>query len=133
MKLKTIAMSFAVTAAALGLPVQAQSHQSGHAGHGSQSAQDHSAHQSGQAGGGQAGSGQAAAMVDAEVRKVDREAQKVTLRHGPIPNLDMAGMTMVFRVANASMLESVKTGDKVRFAAERVGGDLTVTRLEQAK
>ena len=125
MKLKTIAMSFAMTAAALGLPVQAQS---GHAGHGSLSAQDHSAHQSGQAGG-----NQAAAPVEGEVRKVDREAQKLTLRHGPIPNLDMPAMTVVFRVANASMLESVKTGDKVRFAAERVGGDLTVTRLEQAK
>jgi Cu(I)/Ag(I) efflux system protein CusF len=73
------------------------------------------------------------ALADAEVRKVDKEAKKVTLRHGPIPSLDMAPMTMVFRVKDPAMLEALKQGDKVRFAAEKVDGNLTVTRIEPAK
>ena len=72
-------------------------------------------------------------LADAEVRKVDKEAKKVTLRHGPIPSLDMAPMTMVFRVKDPAMLETLKQGDKVRFAAEKVDGNLTVTRIEPAK
>lgn len=70
-------------------------------------------------------------LIDGEVRKVDSEAKKLTLRHGPIPNLEMSAMTMVFRVADPSMLQRVKTGDTVRFTADRVGGELTVTRIEQ--
>ena len=72
-------------------------------------------------------------LAEAEVRKVDKEAKKVTLRHGPIPSLDMAPMTMVFRVKDPAMLEALKQGDKVRFAAEKVDGNLTVTRIEPAK
>ena len=75
----------------------------------------------------------AAAMVDAEVRKVDKEAQKVTLRHGPIPNLDMPAMTMVFRVADPSALGRLSVGDKVRFRADKVDGQYTVTAIEPAK
>jgi Cu/Ag efflux protein CusF len=72
----------------------------------------------------------ASAMADGEVRKVDKEAGKLTLRHGPLTNLDMAAMTMVFRVADAKMLDAVKQGDKVRFAAEKVNGQFTVTQIE---
>ena|SRR5688572_26176524 len=72
-------------------------------------------------------------LADAEVRKVDKEAKKLTLKHGPIPNLDMAPMTMVFRVKDPAMLEAVKAGDKVRFSAESVNGAITVTRIEPAK
>lgn len=74
----------------------------------------------------------AAPMVAAEVRKVDKEAGKLTLKHGPIPNLDMPDMTMVFRVQEPAMLDRVKAGDKVRFAAEKVGGQYTVVRIEPA-
>ena len=77
-----------------------------------------------------AASAPAAAMAEAEVRKVDKEAGKLTLRHGPLTNLDMAAMTMVFRVADAKMLDAVKQGDKVRFAAEKVNGQFTVTQIE---
>jgi Cu(I)/Ag(I) efflux system protein CusF len=85
----------------------------------------------GQATPGAAGASAAAAtLTDGEVRKVDREAGKLTLRHGRIDNLDMPGMTMVFRVADPSLLAGVKEGDKVRFAAERSGGALTVTRID---
>jgi len=72
----------------------------------------------------------ATSMTDGEVRKVDPGAGKVTLRHGPIANLDMPGMTMVFKVADPKMLENLKEGDKVRFSADRVNGAITVTRIE---
>lgn len=74
-----------------------------------------------------------AAYVDGEVRKVDKGARKLTLRHGPIPNLGMGNMTMVFGVGDPAMLDRVKAGDKVRFKAEQVGGQLVVTALEPAK
>ncbi len=70
-------------------------------------------------------------MTDGEVRKIDREAGKLTLRHGPIVNLDMQGMTMSFRVANPAMLDGLNVGDKVRFIAERVNGATLVTRIER--
>lgn len=73
-----------------------------------------------------------APLVDGEVRKVDLDQGKLTLRHGPIPNLDMPPMSMVFRVADPKMLEAVKPGDKVRFTADKVGGAFTVTSLRAA-
>ena len=73
------------------------------------------------------------ALSDAEVRKIDREQGKVTLKHGPIVNLDMPGMTMVFRVADPKMLDAIKEGDKVKFAADKVQGAYTVTAIEVAK
>lgn len=66
---------------------------------------------------------------DGEVRRVDRDAQKITLRHGPIPSLGMPDMTMVFRVSDAAMLDAIRPGDKVQFKADRVGGQYTVTEL----
>lgn len=72
-------------------------------------------------------------MTDGEVRKVDKEAGKLTLRHGEIKNLDMPGMTMVFAVKDRSVLDSLKAGDKVRFTADSLGGKLTVTQIEVAK
>ena len=74
-----------------------------------------------------------AAMTEGEVRKIDKDAGKLTLRHGPIPNLDMPQMTMVFRVKDPAMLDRVKAGDKVRFAADRVGGQFTVVEIESMK
>jgi Cu/Ag efflux protein CusF len=69
-------------------------------------------------------------LAEGEIRKVDRSAGKLTIRHGPLENLGMGAMTMVFRVKDPSMLEQVKSGDKVRFHAERADGVLTVTRIE---
>jgi Cu(I)/Ag(I) efflux system periplasmic protein CusF len=73
------------------------------------------------------------AATDGEVRKVDLEARKLTLKHGEIKNLGMPGMTMVFQVKEPAMLEKVKIGDKVRFTAEKINGAITVTTLEAAK
>ena len=72
-------------------------------------------------------------MSEGEVRKVDMETRKITLRHGEIKNLGMPGMTMVFQVKDPAMLDKVKTGDKVRFTAEKLNGALTVTNIESAK
>ncbi len=72
----------------------------------------------------------AATFTDGEVRKVDKSAGKVTVKHGPIANLDMPPMTMVFRVSQAALLDQLKAGDKIRFAAEKVDGAITITRVE---
>jgi Cu/Ag efflux protein CusF len=72
-------------------------------------------------------------LADGEVRKVDKEAKKITIKHGPLPNLDMPGMTMVFQVKDPAMLDTVKEGDKIRFSADKIGGAYTVTQLQQAK
>jgi Cu(I)/Ag(I) efflux system protein CusF len=82
-----------------------------------------------------AGSGTAATseMTEAEVRKVDKETKKITLKHGAIKNLDMPPMTMVFQVSDAAILEKVQVGDKVRFKATGEGGKYTVTELQTAK
>lgn len=71
--------------------------------------------------------------ADAEVRKVDAKAGKLTVRHGRLENLDMAPMTMVFAVKDPAWLQSVKPGDKLRIAVDRVNGVLTVVKLEPAK
>ena len=76
---------------------------------------------------------QASSMADGEIRKVDKAAGKLTLRHGPIPSIDMPPMTMVFQVKDPAMLDQVKAGDKVKFTAEKTGGAFTVMTLEPAK
>ncbi len=68
-------------------------------------------------------------MVKGEVVKIDKSAGKITLKHGPIKKLDMDSMTMVFRVADPVMLDKVKAGDKIEFAADRVNGAITVTKI----
>jgi Cu(I)/Ag(I) efflux system protein CusF len=75
----------------------------------------------------------AAGMVDGEIRKVDKDAKKLTIKHGPMPSLDMPAMTMVFQVKDPAMLDKVKAGDKVKFQAEKLSGAFTVTGIEPAK
>ena len=75
----------------------------------------------------------AAALADGEIRKIDKEARKLTIRHGPLPGLDMPAMTMVFQVKDPGMLEQVKVGDRIRFEADKVGGAYVVTRIEPSK
>jgi len=83
-------------------------------------------------GGMQMGQG-AGAMAEGEVRKVDRAAGKITLRHGPIASLDMPAMTMVYGVNDRSALDHLSVGDKVKFAAEKTGAGYTVTQIERAQ
>ncbi len=73
-------------------------------------------------------------LIPGQVVKVDESAKKITIKHGPIPKLDMdEGMTMVFAAPDPNMLKAVKAGDKVNFDAERVRGQLTLTKIEKAK
>ena len=97
---------------AMALPAWAETD---HAGHGS--GRDHAAMM-------------ATSLSEGLVKKVDRARGRLTLRHGPLHNLDMPPMTMVFRVAEPAWLDRVKPGDSVQFLADRVDGQLTVTRLE---
>lgn len=99
-----------VAAAALGLPAQAQT-----------------------AAAAATASAAASEMADAEVRKVDKENRKITLKHGAIKNLDMPPMTMVFQVADAALLDKVQPGDKVRFRAVNESGRFTVTEIQAVK
>ena len=69
---------------------------------------------------------------DGEIKKVDKEAGKITVKHGPLVNLDMPAMTMVFKVKDPGMLEQVKTGDKVKFTVEKINGAFTITALQAA-
>jgi Cu(I)/Ag(I) efflux system protein CusF len=74
------------------------------------------------------------AMVNGQVTKIDASAGKITLKHGPIKKLDMEdGMTMVFKVQDPAMLKQVRVGDKVKFDADRVNGQITVTKIEKSK
>ena len=74
-----------------------------------------------------------AAMTDGEVRKIDKDGGKLTIKHGEIKNLDMPAMTMVFRVKDPALLDTLKDGDKIKFNAERVGTAYMVTKIEVAK
>ena len=77
--------------------------------------------------------GASAPQSEGEVRKVDMAQSKVTIRHGPLVNLDMPAMTMVFTAADPKLLQGLKQGDKVRFTADKKGETLVVTAIEPAK
>ena len=79
-----------------------------------------------------AGAARADDMTDAEVRKVDKDAGKLTLKHGEITNLQMPPMTMIFGVKDKALLDRVKAGDKVRFKAVSEGGRIVITELNPA-
>lgn len=69
------------------------------------------------------------AMSSGVVKKVDKSTGKLTIKHGPLNNLGMGAMTMVFRAQDPSMLDEVKPGDRIDFVAADPDGQLTVTRL----
>ncbi len=70
-------------------------------------------------------------MTEGEVRKIDRDAKKITLKHGPIKNLDMPGMTMVFQVRDTALIDKLTVGDKILFSVEQQQGALVVTGAEK--
>jgi Cu(I)/Ag(I) efflux system protein CusF len=100
-------------------PAWASSHQGAHGAHG-----DHGKATA------QAATGE---MTDGEVRKVDKEGGKLTLKHGDIKSLDMPPMTMVFVVKDKAMLDKLKAGDKIKFNAISDAGKLTVTEIQMAR
>lgn len=72
-------------------------------------------------------------MTEGEVRRIDKEQGKMSIRHGPLVNLDMPAMTMVFVVSDRAALDQFKVGDKVRFHADKIGSQYTVTKIEPAQ
>ena len=109
-----LALPALVASIALSTPVWAQQKADEHAGHHAASSPTAAADE----------------MTDAEVRKVDIDAVKITLKHGDIKSLDMPAMTMVFNVRDKAMLGQVKAGDKVKFKAVNEAGKYTVTDLQ---
>jgi Cu(I)/Ag(I) efflux system periplasmic protein CusF len=73
-------------------------------------------------------------LVDGQVTKVDPSTGKITIRHGPFKKFDMDDpMTMVYPVQDPAMLKTVKPGDKVKFDADSINGQITITKLQKAK
>jgi len=72
-------------------------------------------------------------LTEGEVRKVNKEDGKITLKHGEIKNLDMPPMSMVFQVKDPALLNKVKAGDKVSFTADKINGAFTVLSIELKK
>ena len=106
--MKSLIISIAV-ASSIVVPAMAQ-----------QKTEDHAAHHP-------AAAASAADMTEGEIRKVDKDAKKLTIKHGEIKNLDMPPMTMVFQVRDGAMLDNLKAGDKIRFAAEKSATGLVLT------
>ena len=76
----------------------------------------------------------AQSLIDGQVTKVDESAGDITIKHGPIKKLDMDhGMTMVFHAQDPTLIKTVKAGDKIKFDAEDVNGQFTVTKIEKSK
>jgi Cu(I)/Ag(I) efflux system protein CusF len=71
--------------------------------------------------------------VTGTVEEVDVAEGKITIDHGPIPNLDMEAMTMEFRARDPALLKDVKAGDRVRFTADRVNGQISVTSIQKGQ
>jgi Cu/Ag efflux protein CusF len=71
-------------------------------------------------------------MADGEIRKIDKEAMKVTIKHGEIKSLDMPPMTMVFRVKDAAIIDALKTGEKIKFKVARESGSLWMVDVKPA-
>ena len=91
-----------------------------------QKADDHSAHHP-------AAAASATDMTEGEVRKVDKAANKLTIKHGEIKNLDMPPMTMVFQVKEGALLDKLKAGDKIRFVVQKSESGLVVTEIQPTK
>lgn len=70
--------------------------------------------------------------ADGEVRKIEKEAGKLTLRHGEVKNLDMRAMTMAWKLKDPAMLDKLKVGDKILFTAEKLNGQFTITEIKSA-
>ncbi|MDX2309625.1 MAG: copper-binding protein [Hyphomicrobium sp.] len=71
-------------------------------------------------------------MINGEVTKVDSTGGKVTIKHDAITNLDMGAMTMGFKASDPAMLKDLKPGDKIMFTADKVNGQISITKIEKA-
>lgn len=91
---------------------------------------DHTHHDDVQAQTTQSDKTETAAMSEGEIRKINKETGKVTIKHGPLLNLDMPGMTMLFKLQDPAMIDQIKEGDKIKFVADKVDGTFVVKSLQ---
>ncbi|WP_136635544.1 copper-binding protein [Pseudooceanicola onchidii] len=70
-----------------------------------------------------------AGMSMGTITKIDTQWHRLTIDHGPLENLGMEGMTMVFEVSDPAMLDGLAEGQEIAFTADRVKGKLTVTEI----
>jgi Cu/Ag efflux protein CusF len=82
---------------------------------------------------GKMGMAAAPGMTDGEVRKIVKDAGKITIKHGDIKHMDMPGMTMVFVVKDKALLDKTAVGAKVQFMATNENGQMMVTDIQPAK
>ncbi|HEX4879881.1 MAG TPA: copper-binding protein [Limnobacter sp.] len=75
----------------------------------------------------------AAAMADGEIRRINSNTGKVTMKHGEIKSIQMPPMTMVFGVTDKAMLDGLKEGDKVKFDVKQEGSNYTITTIQKAQ
>lgn len=86
---------------------------------------DHAAHHAKPA-----ASAPAAEMTDGEVRRVDRDGGRLTLRHAEIKSLDMPPMTMVFQVRDKALLDGLQVGSQIQFKVISEAGKFVITELK---
>ena len=72
-------------------------------------------------------------MTDGEVRKIDKDAGKITIKHGEIKHMDMPGMTMVFVAKDKALLDKTSVGAKIQFMVTNENGQMTVTDIQPVK
>lgn len=116
----TVAQLLAATALATALPAMAQT------------AADHSKMDHGKMDHGKMGMAATPAVADGEVRKIDKENGKITIRHGEIKHMDMPPMTMVFTAKDKALLDKVQVGQKIQFTVVHEGGKMVVTDMQPA-
>lgn len=122
----TLALAAAITLSSAPLAFAQQTNHNAH--HAPSSTTTNNSADSGHEGGGVSDQ-----MVEGEIKKINKKAGKITIRHGELKDLGMPAMTMIFRVKDPAMLDQVKAGDKVKFVAQKVGSALTVVKLENVK
>jgi len=69
--------------------------------------------------------------VKGEVRRVDHDGGRITLKHGPIPELELPAMTLVYRVQDKTLIVPLKPGDSVVFTADRIDGQYVVVSIRR--
>ncbi|NMG65417.1 RND transporter [Azoarcus indigens] len=121
---RTASLAALATLALLAFPALAQ--HDDHGGHGAM--HDHGAAQP-PAAAGEAGE----PLSEGTVRRIDKSAGKITIAHGPLANLGMPAMTMVFTAADPALLERAAVGARVKFRADRVDGAFIVTEIQPAE
>lgn len=72
-------------------------------------------------------------IVTGEIKKIKPDTGKITIKHDPIPNLDMPGMTMVFRTEEGVDISQFAKGDNVSFTVVEKNGKMVILSIEKTE